>query len=110
MALARVRVLDRNDNQPVFTDTDVDGFSVDVSAPANSKVYRAPVSDPDEGPNGKLRFALEGDNTGTFQIDRDTGVISLSKAVHPKARFGPLTVRVSDGGSPRLSGSRKAIE
>ena len=106
MALARVRVLDRNDNQPVFTDTDVDGFSVDASAPANSKVYRAPVSDPDEGPNGKLQFALEGDNTGTFEIDRDTGVITLSKAVHPKARYGALTVRVTDGGSPRLSGSR----
>ena len=106
MALARVKVLDRNDNQPVFTDSDVDGFSVDVSAPAHSKVYRAPVSDPDEGPNGKLQFVLEGDHTGTFEIDRDTGVISLSKAVHPNARFGALTVRVSDGGSPRLSGSR----
>ena len=106
MALARVRVLDRNDNQPVFTDTDVESLSVDASAPVNAKVYRAPVSDPDEGPNGKLQFSLEGDSTGTFEIDRDTGVISLSKPVHPKARYGPLTVRVSDGGSPRLSGSK----
>ena len=106
IALARVRVLDRNDNQPVFTDPDVDGFSVDVSAPTRSKLYRAPVSDPDEGPNGRLYFVLEGDNTGTFEIDRDTGVIALAKPAHPKARYSALTVRVSDGGSPRLSASK----
>ncbi len=103
-----VTVTDRNDNQPVFTDDDIDGFSVDLRDPIGAHIYRGRVSDADEGRNGKLRYEIiAGNSHGLFRVNADNGVISLAKTLRSANAVLPgITVSVTDHGSPPLSSSR----
>uniref|UniRef100_A0A1I8ICE3 Cadherin domain-containing protein n=2 Tax=Macrostomum lignano TaxID=282301 RepID=A0A1I8ICE3_9PLAT len=60
-----VRVLDENDNWPVFADA-APAVTVPESLPAGSPLYRFFAADPDTGPNGTVRFRLAFDRLADF--------------------------------------------
>ncbi len=62
------------DNQP--TDIDFDGTSVAENAPAGTIVGTASTTDPD--PGDTFAYELTNDADGRFEIDRDTGVLTVA--------------------------------
>ena len=82
----RVRVLDVNDNRPLFCNgsdclTDVKQIpSVIVEkSPVGSVVALLVAKDKDQGSNGTVRYSIEGDTRKTrfFKINTDTGLVTL---------------------------------
>jgi hypothetical protein len=78
-----VRVEDENDNAPTIrfpTPSDRLVVDVPVSAPVGTLLTRIEATDPDDGPNGVLAFALaNGNEDGLFAIDRDTGTLTTAR-------------------------------
>lgn len=102
-----VKVLDLNDNKPVFEayfyDANVmEGMSV------GTKIIQVQAEDPDSGANGQVTYTLgaiiqsEGHSdtlTGTFSIDSNTGWISTRKDLdHEATPSYTFTVVASDLG------------
>ncbi|XP_004697154.1 protocadherin Fat 2 [Echinops telfairi] len=100
-----VRVLDVNDNAPVFSHK---LFNVRLPERLRQEtprpVYRLVASDLDEGLNGKVTYRIEESDEGGFSIDPTTGVVSSSSTFAAGA-YNILTVRATDSGQPLLSAS-----
>lgn len=105
-ALVVVRVLDTNDNLPVFTRLTSDGiyvFTVDWQASLLQPIARVQALDADEKPtlNYSLTHTLADDH---FAINATTGVISLIKSLVGRGSGGDddeqlfnMEVAVNDG-------------
>ncbi|GFR97028.1 fat cadherin, partial [Elysia marginata] len=93
-----VKVLDLNDNTPVFTQPSYDCY---ISEPASrgQLVFKVIAFDPDETDTAKLTYSIvEGDEHGTFTIDPAIGTISLSEQRRPVLDPAyTLNISVSDG-------------
>lgn len=77
-----VRVLDQNDNQPVFLQQI---YRVQVPERERRRkgdaVFRVSAFDPDEGSNARLSYSIvDGNQEGRFSIDARTGVVFSRKA------------------------------
>ncbi|XP_052005941.1 protocadherin-20 [Xyrauchen texanus] len=102
-AIVSVGVLDENDNPPTFP-TPHFYFFVSESIPHLSQVGKVPVSDADEGENGRVMDMRILNSTIPFAIDlaqgslRNTGEVDREK----QDRYELLVLAV-DGGSPPLS-------
>lgn len=105
-ALLRVRVLDENDNTPIFVDRPYHS-AITVDAQPGDLVLKVKAIDLDEGPNGKLSYFLyEGDGQ-MFGVDEQLGEIRLLRA--PTRRDELTLVLVArDHGSPPLE-SRTSV-
>jgi len=94
-----VRVDDENDNAPtVHFPTVADRLVVDVpvSAATGTLLTRIEASDPDEGPNGALVYALaNGNEEGLFAIDRDTGTLTTARRLAQVGQVGQVGLCVS---------------
>ncbi|XP_068085239.1 cadherin-related tumor suppressor [Anabrus simplex] len=92
-----VRVLDENDNSPVF-DPKQYSASVAENASIGASVLQVSATDVDEGANGRVRYAITaGDENRDFSISEDTGVVRVAKNLNfeRKSRY-LLTVRAED--------------
>ncbi|XP_037925112.1 cadherin-related tumor suppressor [Hermetia illucens] len=92
-----VRVLDQNDNSPVF-DPKQYSASVAENASIGAMVLQVSATDIDEGSNGRVRFSIAaGDNNRDFSISEDSGVVRVAKNLNyeRKSRY-TLTVRAED--------------
>jgi len=75
-----VRVIDDNDNDPVFTRSAYRG-SVSEAARNGTTVLRVTATDLDEGLNSNISYSLSNATRGLFRVDSDTGVITTTGSV-----------------------------
>ncbi|KAK6296775.1 hypothetical protein J4Q44_G00329170, partial [Coregonus suidteri] len=99
VAYVRVDLLDINDNRPVFYPVSYAVSLSSQSAPGTS-VVKVTALDPDTGENGRVTYqTVSGGNSPFFTLNKDTGVISLSRSLHGKANTViPMVVSAQDGG------------
>lgn len=101
-----INVLDSNDNSPQFENAT---YRVEISEdlPATSTLLRVHATDPDQGPNGVVRYSLADQTEAaygrTFGVDERTGDLFLKSPVDfEQHRSFQLTVQASDSGSGSL--------
>uniref|UniRef100_A0A0N5ATG1 Cadherin domain-containing protein n=1 Tax=Syphacia muris TaxID=451379 RepID=A0A0N5ATG1_9BILA len=101
-ALVTVRVLDRNDNIPYFTKTNVDGayvYSVDWQAPLLTPIARIQAEDADE--RTPLRYSVTAETAeeaNSFMLNHTSGVLSLAKSlINSDKDVFRFDVMVTDG-------------
>ncbi|XP_066515899.1 protocadherin Fat 1a isoform X2 [Hoplias malabaricus] len=104
-----VKVLDENDNRPVFMEK-----VYKIKLPEREKVekekerslrrdpvYRVIASDRDDGPNAEISYSIEeGDELGKFFIEPKTGLVS-SKKFSSAGEYDILTIKAVDNGRPQ---------
>lgn len=105
-----IRVLDENDNSPVFRRENNDTSSYDrirvlETTPVNTELMRFRATDEDLGANGELAFAITaGNRRDAFHIDPLSGALYLRKSLdYEEIESYTLNVTCSDGGHPKLS-------
>ncbi|KAL0973120.1 hypothetical protein UPYG_G00199240 [Umbra pygmaea] len=98
VAYVRVDLLDVNDNRPVFYPVSYAVSLSSQSAPGTS-VVKVTAFDSDTGANGRVTYrTVPGGNSPFFTLNKDTGVISLSRSLHGKANTViPMVVSAQDG-------------
>ncbi|KAG7263203.1 hypothetical protein CRUP_028135 [Coryphaenoides rupestris] len=100
-AAARVTVFvaDVNDNRPTFYPTLYTVSLSSHSAPGTS-VVKVTANDPDSGENGRVTYrTVPGGGSTFFTLNKDTGVISLSRSLHGKANtVVSMVISAEDGG------------
>lgn len=100
-ALLTVQVQDVNDNTPVCDSNPVSAW-VSVTTPPNQVVIAVAATDMDQGENGTLRFMLSGEEN-LFDVNGETGEVSLRRRVRAGFSGRKLHVVVSDRGRPPLA-------
>lgn len=96
-----VQVEDVNDNVPVCEQNPVNAW-VSTWTPPNQIVATVTAEDGDQGENGTILFALP-DEENLFDINSETGEISLRRRVRAGFSGRKLEVMVSDRGRPVLT-------
>lgn len=98
-ARVRVWVEDINDNRPSFYPV---LYSVSLSAHSapGTSIVKVTASDPDAGENGRVTYrSVPGAGSGFFTLNKETGVISLSRSLHGKANtVVSMVISAEDGG------------
>ncbi|XP_029029135.1 protocadherin-16-like [Betta splendens] len=99
VARVSVSVVDINDNRPAFYPVLYTVSLSTHSAPGTS-VVKVTASDPDAGENGRVTYrTVPGGGSGFFTLNKDTGVISLSRSLHGKANTViSMVISAEDGG------------
>ncbi|XP_071377114.1 protocadherin-16-like, partial [Centroberyx affinis] len=95
----RVSVVDINDNRPAFYPVLYTVSLSTHSAPGTS-VVKVTANDPDSGENGRVTYrTVPGGGSAFFTLNKDTGVISLSRSLHGKANTViSMVISAEDGG------------
>lgn len=109
-ATLTVRVLDENDNSPVF-DPRQYSASVAENASVGASVLQVSATDVDEGADGRVRYAIvAGDDNRDFGIGEDSGVLRVAKNLNfeRKSRY-LLTVRAEDCASDDATPASDAV-
>ncbi|XP_064208725.1 protocadherin-16 isoform X3 [Anguilla rostrata] len=98
-ARVTVQLQDINDNRPTFYPLHYAVSLSSQSAPGTS-VARVTAFDPDAGENGRVTYrTAPGGGSSFFTLNKDTGVISLSRSLHGKANSViPMVISAQDGG------------
>ncbi|XP_069002409.1 protocadherin-16 [Embiotoca jacksoni] len=99
VASVRVYVVDINDNRPSFYPVLYTVSLSTHSAPGTS-VVKVTANDPDAGDNGRVTYrTVPGGGSTFFTLNKDTGVISLSRSLHGKANTViSMVISAEDGG------------
>ncbi|KAM3875515.1 LOW QUALITY PROTEIN: protocadherin-16-like [Diretmus argenteus] len=99
VAYVRVDLVDINDNRPTFYPVSYAVSLSTQSAPGTS-VVRLMAYDTDTGENGRITYrTVPGGASPYFTLNKDTGVISLSRSLHGKANSViPMVISAQDGG------------
>ncbi|XP_022240676.1 fat-like cadherin-related tumor suppressor homolog isoform X3 [Limulus polyphemus] len=102
IATVNIKVLDNNDNNPVFNSSSVVTVHFDENRPIGSVVYTVNALDLDERDNGYVSYSLANINPVPFSIDHFSGQIKTSDVLDYETmrREYLLKVRASDWGSP----------
>ncbi|NWT79163.1 PCDB4 protein, partial [Lanius ludovicianus] len=100
-AQVRIVVLDANDNIPVF-EREVYEVSLAENSPLDQLVVRVTAVDPDEGSNGKVRYAFTQTSERSrqlFQLNPATGEIRVAGNLDfEEAKTHKMVVKATDGG------------
>ncbi|KAJ7997604.1 hypothetical protein DPEC_G00230730 [Dallia pectoralis] len=98
--VTRIRVIlkDINDNLPSFYPL-LYTVSLSTHSPPGTSVAKVTANDPDAGNNGKVTYHIvSGGGSAFFTLNKDTGVISLSRSLHGKANtLVSLVISAQDG-------------
>ncbi|XP_051534406.1 protocadherin-16 [Myxocyprinus asiaticus] len=94
-----VDLIDINDNRPAFYPLSY-AVSLSTQSTPGTSVLRVIAQDPDVGENGRVSYrTVPGGSSPFFTLNKDTGVISLSRALHGKANSViAMVVSAQDGG------------
>ncbi|KAL6110918.1 dchs2 [Pungitius sinensis] len=101
VALLTVQVEDANDNAPVCERSPVNAW-VSARTPPNQIVATVTATDGDRGDNGTVQYALS-DEENLFDVNGESGEISLRRRVRAGFSGRSLQVVVSDKGRPALT-------
>ncbi|XP_054244973.1 protocadherin beta-15-like [Indicator indicator] len=98
----RIVVVDANDNIPVFSQ-EVYEVRLAENTALGQLVVRVTATDPDEGSNGKVQYALTEMSDGKqhlFEVNADTGEIRVAGNLDfEETKKYEMMVRASDGGA-----------
>ncbi|KAL6115852.1 dchs1 [Pungitius sinensis] len=99
VAYVKVDLADINDNRPAFYPVSYAVSLSTQSAPGTS-VVRVTAYDPDSGENGRITYkTVAGGGSPYFTLNKETGVISLSRSVYGRANSViPMEISAQDGG------------
>lgn len=94
-----MRILDVNDNQPSFTQS-IYTESIPEVYPIHTFVTTVTATDPDEGENGTVIYAIVGGNVGgAFTVTPSSGIIRVNGSLdHETISSYNLTLVARDGG------------
>uniref|UniRef100_A0A8C9TP09 Protocadherin-16 n=1 Tax=Scleropages formosus TaxID=113540 RepID=A0A8C9TP09_SCLFO len=99
MTYVKVSLVDINDNNPTFYPVHY-AVSLSTQSTPGTSVVRVTANDPDAGANGKVTYRTTPDGSSPyFTLNKDTGVISLSRSLHGKANSViSMVITAQDGG------------
>ncbi|XP_060743723.1 protocadherin-16 [Tachysurus vachellii] len=99
VAYVHVDLVDINDNWPTFYPLHY-AVSLSTQSSPGTSVIRVTAHDPDAGENGRVTYrTAPGGSSPFFTLNKDTGVISLSRSLHGKANTViAMVVSAQDGG------------
>ncbi|XP_078532937.1 protocadherin Fat 4 [Lissotriton helveticus] len=99
VARVNVKLLDVNDNSPVFYP--IQYFAnIQENEPAGTSVVTVSASDPDLGKNGTVWYIITAGDTTKFRINGKNGVISTKAALDREEKTAyQLQVAATDGGN-----------
>lgn len=99
-----IEVLDENDNEPMFTQTNT-YISVNETTAVGTELMRFRATDTDLGANSKIQYSISaGNRRDTFHIDPMSGTLSLHKPLdYEETTSYNLNITATDGGNPSLS-------
>ncbi|XP_054238920.1 protocadherin-23 [Indicator indicator] len=108
-----VRVLDENDNAPSFSRAEYRA-RLREDAPPGTAVCHLRATDPDLGPNGEVRYAInrrQSDPDGYFAVEERSGVLRLRRPLDRETRsLHRLVVEARDGGAePEVSSALVSV-
>ena len=99
----RVDVADTNDNPPQC-DRIVYHVSISPLVNVGHRVIEPECTDDDTGFNSQLTYTLHTDSSDMFDLDEETGVLSLAnKFTATSSLIHEMVITVEDGGMPSLS-------
>ena len=94
-------VTDINDNAPTF---DRDSYELYITSNYSGNIIRLRALDSDEGSNSEVSYFLESGCSGAFEIEENTGQISLTASLDMFIQDScTLVIRASDKGEPQMS-------
>ncbi|XP_053548000.1 cadherin-23 [Bombina bombina] len=101
-----LRILDANDNRPVFSTPSV-VVHLRENSPPGFSVVQVVATDLDSGPNQQLTYRIESGAQDRFLIDTTTGIIRVANVTVDREEKDTyrLMVVASDHGTTPLSGS-----
>uniref|UniRef100_A0A8C5P6Y2 FAT atypical cadherin 1 n=1 Tax=Leptobrachium leishanense TaxID=445787 RepID=A0A8C5P6Y2_9ANUR len=106
-----VKVLDENDNKPIFVQKVYKIRLPELEKPEKEKnirkepIYRVIAIDKDVGPNAEISYSIEdGNDEGNFFVDPKTGAVS-SKKFSAAGDYDIITIKAVDNGRPQKSSS-----
>ncbi|XP_076872540.1 protocadherin-23 [Brachyhypopomus gauderio] len=96
-----VTVLDINDNEPVFSNSEYYAH-VTENSPLGTALVQVFAQDRDLGPNGTVRYdVISGNSKGLFRLNSQTGALEVNGTLDfEEDSSHVLAVRASDGGGP----------
>ncbi|XP_061073015.1 protocadherin-16 [Conger conger] len=99
VAYVKVSLQDINDNAPSFYPLQY-AVSLSAQSPPGASVVKVTAHDPDVGKNGRVTYrVVPGSGSSYFTLNKDTGVVSLSRSLHGKANSViALVISAQDGG------------
>lgn len=110
-----LRVLDENDNPPVFEQAEYLA-SVREDAPPGSEVCRVRATDRDQGANGEVRYGLRArqappGDAASFSVDELSGVVRVHQPLDREAQaWHQLVIEARDAGAePEVATVRVSI-
>ncbi|XP_061691627.1 protocadherin gamma-A4-like [Syngnathoides biaculeatus] len=108
-----IRVLDINDNRPVFSK---EGYSAELqeNAALGTSVIKVQATDLDEGANGEVEYEFGGDTNAElmrlFSLDKKLGVIRVEGQIDFESTHAvKLDVQASDKGQPPMTTDCRVI-
>ncbi|XP_066907242.1 cadherin-87A [Halyomorpha halys] len=102
---ADITVLDVNNNQPIFEQSEYT-ITVPEDSPTGTSVETVVAHDADTGINSKLLYRIEKGGFDDFGIDNRTGVVSvISKLDYDRRNNYLIHIIAVDGGTPALTGT-----
>ena len=108
MEFVTIRVIDVNDNPPIFS---MSSYTAEVPehSSINTLVTTALATDADSEAFGMISYTLEGDN-GVFRINSTTGEVVINRDIDREVitQFS-FTVVASDGGNPAMSATSSVV-
>lgn len=102
-AEVRVRIIDENDNAPVFL---ADKFTVQAPENYTGSLRLLPVLalDADHGQNAELTYLLLDGEDSSFSVDPKSGWLTMEKTLDRESQqTHVLIIRATDGGNPALT-------
>ena len=98
-----VTVIDINDNAPSFGSNVID-IKILEDTKVGEVFYNVTAHDPDSGLFGHVRYTLLSNPNNTFQLNRDTGALSVTHSIDFEGpRQYLIRILAEDGGSPPLN-------
>ena len=99
-----IHVSDKNDNAPVFTQSESE-ISILETTPVDTVLVQFKATDADSGMNQEVSFMIGGGNMPeAFRIDTRTGTLYLEKPLDfEQQSIYRLNITAADGGVPRLT-------
>lgn len=95
-----VRISDYNDNKPSFVQS-VYVAKLTENNKGNEELLKVSATDPDEGRNAMVHYALHDDAVGRFIVDETTGVVKVNDVFdREKAPIITFRILAIDGGVP----------
>lgn len=76
-----VQITDINDNPPIFDSPSYSTSISESSATVGRRVFAVRATDNDKGDNANIVYTLVDNPGGFFRIEKDTGIIYLSKGL-----------------------------